>query len=148
MSQCDAIVVEASGEQVWVEVPQRASACSNCQTPEACQDSLLGLRSGPRRYRLDNVIGAQVGDHVQLTVAEGVLWHASLASYVLPVLLAIFGAAIGQSLAGDLLAVLGTVVGLGCGLALLRILELRVRYVNNPYSLQIQSNTVNIKDPT
>ncbi len=148
MSQCDAVVVEVSSKQVWVEVPKRASACSNCQTPEACQDSLLGLRTGPRRYCLDNRIGARVGDHVQLTVAEGTVWRASLASYVMPVLLAIAGAAIGQSLAGDLVAVLGTLAGLGCGLALLRANELRARYDNNPYSLQIQSNKVDFKDLT
>lgn len=146
MSQCDAVVVEATGNQVWVEVPKRASACSNCQTPEACQDSLLGLRTGPRRYRLDNKIGARVGDHVQLTVAEGTVWHASLVSYVLPVLLALAGAAIGQSMAGDLVAVLGALAGLGCGLALLRIHELRARYANNPYSLQIRSDQVRFKE--
>ncbi|MCF8149129.1 MAG: SoxR reducing system RseC family protein [Burkholderiaceae bacterium] len=146
MSQCDAVVVEASGNQVWVEVPKRESACENCQTPEACQDGLLGLRTGPRRYRLENVIGAQVGDRVHLTVAEGTLWRASLASYVMPVLLAIIGAAIGQSIAGDLYAALGTLAGLGCGLALLRINEMRARYVANPYSLQIQTNTTSFKE--
>ncbi|MCF8198402.1 MAG: SoxR reducing system RseC family protein [Sulfuritalea sp.] len=139
MSQCDAVVVKASDSQVWVEVPRRASACSNCQTPEACQDSLLGFSAGPRRYRLENSIGARVGDRVQLVVAEGTLWQASLASYVIPVLFVIIGAAVGQSLAGDLAAALGALIGLGCGLALLRIKELRARYVSNPYTLQIQS---------
>lgn len=146
MSQCDAVVVAVSGKQVWVEVPKRASACSNCQTPEACQDSLLGLRTGPRRYLLDNLIGARVGDHVQLIVAEGTVWRASLASYVMPVLLAMVGATIGQLMAGDPAAALGTLVGLGCGFALLRIKELRARYARNPYSLQIQSHQFSFKD--
>lgn len=139
MSQCDAVVVKASDSQVWVEVPTRASACGNCPTPEACQDSLLGLRTGPRRYLLENSIGAQVGDQVRLVVAEGLVWRASLASYVIPVLLAIVGAITGQSLDGDLAAALGATIGLGCGLGLLRIKELRARSGSNPYMLQIQS---------
>jgi sigma-E factor negative regulatory protein RseC len=146
MSQCDAVVVEASGNQVLVEVPGRAPACGSCQTQDACQDGLLGLSAGPRRYRLDNLIGARVGDRVSLTVADGTLWRASLASYGLPVLLAIAGAAIGQSLAGDPGAVTGTLAGLGCGLALLRRKELRVRHDANLFSLQVQTKEVRFKE--
>ncbi|MDP1734122.1 MAG: SoxR reducing system RseC family protein [Sulfuritalea sp.] len=146
MSQCDAVVVEASGGQVWVEVPGRAPACGSCRNVDACQDSLLGISAGPRRYRLENLIGARVGDHVQLTVAEGTLWSASLASYVLPVLLAIGGAAIGQSMAGDSWAVAGTVVGLGCGLALLRLNEIRARRHGNLFSLHVPTTEVRFKE--
>jgi positive regulator of sigma E activity len=68
-----------------------------------------GLGTGPRRYRLENRIGAGVGDQVQLTVADGTVWRASLLSYVLPLLLAIGGAAIGQFAAGDAGAVIGNI---------------------------------------
>ena len=146
MSQCDVVVVEASGNQVLVEVPARAQACGNCQTPDACQAGLLGLSAGPRRYRLDNLIGARVGDRVSLTVAEGTLWRASLASYGLPVLLAIAGAAIGQSLAADPGAVTGTLAGLGCGLVLLRRKELRVRHDASLFSLQVQTKELRFKE--
>ena len=148
MSQCDALVVAASGSEVWVEVPGRAPACGHCKSADACQDGLLGLSAGPRRYRLDNLTGARVGDRVQLTVADGTLWRASLASYVLPVLLAIAGAVIGQSFAGDGWAVMGTLAGLGCGLALLRRHEIRARHDGNLLSLQVQSNEIRIKEQT
>ena len=146
MSQCDAVVVEASGSVVWVEVPARASACGNCKTPESCQSGLLGLNAGPRRYRLDNLIGASVGDRVSLTVADGTLLRAALASYVLPLLLAIGGAVIGQSIAGDVGAVTGTLIGIGGGLVLLRRKEFRARHDASLFSLQVQTMEVRFKE--
>jgi sigma-E factor negative regulatory protein RseC len=146
MSQCDALVVEASGSEVWVEVSGRAAACGNCENTAACQDGLLGSNTGPRRYRLENRIGARVGDRVQLTVADGTLWRASVASYLLPVLLAIAGAVIGQSMAGDAWAVMGTVIGLGCGLVLLRRNENSARRNGNLFSLHVPTKEVRFKE--
>lgn len=145
MSQCDAVVVAASGNEVWVEVPARAPICGNCKTADACQDGLLGLSAGPRRYRLESRTGVRVGDHVQLTVADGTIWRASMASYVLPVLLAIGGAAVGQSMAGDAWAMAGTLAGLACGLAVLRGNEIRARHANL-FSLHIQTKEVRFKE--
>jgi sigma-E factor negative regulatory protein RseC len=146
MSQCDAVVVEASGSDVWVEVPGRAPACGSCKNTDACQDSLLGLSAGPRRYRLENRIGARIGDRVQLTVADGTLWHASVASYVLPVLLAIAGAIVGQTAGDDAWAAMGTLAGLGCGLLLLRFKELRARRQGSFLSLDVQTQEVRFKE--
>jgi sigma-E factor negative regulatory protein RseC len=146
MSRCEATVVAAEGREVWVEVPERAPSCGNCKTADACQTGLLGIVTGPRRYRLENRIGARVGDHVQLIVADGTVWRASLASYVLPLLLAIGGAAIGQFAAGDTGAVIGTLVGIGCGLLLLRRNELRARGDASLFSLQIEPLKIRIKE--
>lgn len=146
MSRCDAVVVDVSGSEVWVEVPARASACGNCKTADVCQGGLLGLSAGPRRYRLDNLIGARVGDRVSLTVADGTLWRAALASYLLPVLLAIGGAVIGQSVAGDVWAVMGTLIGIGGGLVLLRRNEFRARHDASLFSLQIQTKELRFKE--
>ena len=146
MSQCDAMVVAVAGREVWVEVPERAPSCGNCKTTDVCQTGLLGRGTGPRRYRLENRIGARVGDHVQLTVADGTIWRAALLSYVLPLLLAIAGAAIGQFAAGDGGAVLGTLAGLGCGLLLLRRNELRARGDASLFSLQIETLKIRIKE--
>lgn len=146
MSQCEAQVVATSGSQVWVEVAGRAPSCGNCKTADACQTGLLGLTTGPRRYRLENHIGAKVGDQVQLTVAEGTLWRASLWSYGAPLLLAIAGATIGQSMAGDAAAVAGTLVGLVCGMAILRRSEILARNKGNLFSLQVQTREIRFKE--
>jgi len=103
MSQCDAVVVEASASEVLVEVPGRAPACGSCETQDACQTGLL-------------------------------------------VLLAIAGAAIGQSVAGDPGAAAGTLAGLGCGLLLLRRKELRARHDASLFSLQVQTKEVRFKE--
>ncbi len=146
MTRCEAVVVAVAGREVWVEVPERAPICGSCRTADACQTGLLGLGIGPRRYRLENRIGACVGDHVQLTVADGTVWRASLLSYVLPVLLAIGGAAIGQFAAADAGAVAGTLAGLGCGLVLLRRNELRARSDASLFSLQVETMKVRFKE--
>ena len=146
MSQCDAIVVEIAGSDAWVEVPGRAPTCGSCKTPDACRQGLLGLNAGPRRYRLENRVGARVGDHVQLAVADGTLWRAALASYVWPLLLAIAGAVVGQSLAGDAWAAIGMLAGLGCGLALLRGSDKHARDDGNRFSLQIRTREPRFKE--
>ncbi len=146
MSRCEATVVSVEGHEVWVEVPERAPSCGNCKTVDACQTGLLGRGSGPRRYLLENRIGARVGDHVQLTVADGTVWRASLLSYVRPLLLAIGAAAIGQFAAGDPGGVIGTLAGIGCGLLLLRRSELRARGDASLFSLQIESLKIRIKE--
>ena len=146
MSQCEAVVVAEAGGDVWVEVPGRAPTCGSCKTADACQTGLLGLSAGPRRYRLENRIGARVGDRVQLTVAEGTVWRASLMSYVLPLLLAIGGAAVGQFAAGDVGAVLGMLAGLGCSLLLLRRNELRARDDTSLFSLQVDTRKIRLKE--
>ena len=146
MTHCDAVVVAVAGREVWVEVPERAPNCGSCKTADACQTGLLGLSAGPRRYRLENRIGARVGDHVQLTVADGTVWRASLLSYVLPLLLAIGGAAIGQFAAGDVGAVTGMLAGLGCGLVLLRRNEIRARSDASLFSLQTEIMKVRFKE--
>lgn len=145
-SRCEAVVVAVAGGEVWVEVPQRAPSCGSCKTENGCQTGLLGLGTGPRRYRLENRIGARVGDHVQLIVSEGTVWRAALMSYVLPLLLAIGGAAIGQFAAGDAGAVLGMLAGLGCGLLLLRRNELRARGDASLLSLQFETLKIRIKE--
>jgi sigma-E factor negative regulatory protein RseC len=146
MSRCEAVVVAVAGHEVWVEVPERAPTCGSCKTADACQKGLLGLSAGPRRYRLDNRIGARVGDHVQLTVADGTVWRAALMSYVLPLLLAIGGAAIGQFAAGDAGSVAGTLAGLGCGLVLLRCNEIRARSEASLFSLQFETLKIRLKE--
>lgn len=146
MSQCDATVVEISGSDVWVEVPGRPPACGSCKSPDECRAGLLGLSAGAQRYRVANSLGARVGDRVSLNVADGTVWRASLASYVLPLLFALLGAAIGQSVAGDAWAVAGMLVGLACGWALLHRRELDARRDRSLFSLQIQTKEVVFKD--
>lgn len=145
MSQCDAVVVEVVGDEAWVELPARAPSCGNCKNTDACSGGLTG-DAGVRRYRLANAIGARVGDRVQLDIADGTLWRASLASYVWPLLLALAGAALGQSAGGDAWAAAGTLLGLGGGLLLLRRRELRARRDHDLISLKFPSRDIRFEE--
>ena len=145
MSQCDAVVVDVVGDEAWVELPARAANCGNCRNTEACSEGLVG-NAGLRRYRLANVIGARVGDRVRLDIADGMLWQASLASYVWPLLLAIAGAAAGQSAGGDIWAPGGTLLGLVIGLYLLRRRELRARRSGDLISLHFPSREIRFEE--
>lgn len=145
MSRCDAVVIEVSGGDAVVELPARAAACGNCKDSAACQDGVLGI-GGVRRYRLANRIGARVGDRVQLGIANGLLWRASLASYVVPLLLALVAAWAGQTWRGDGGAVLGLLLGLAGGLWLLRRRELQARRDPAMICLQYPTQEIRFED--
>ncbi|MBI5897776.1 MAG: SoxR reducing system RseC family protein [Rhodocyclales bacterium] len=145
MSRCDAVVIQVSGGEVVVELPARAAACGACKDSAACGEGLPG-EGGVRRYRLANRIGARVGDHVQLGIADGMLWQASLASYVLPLLMALASAWVGQGWGGDGGAVAGLLLGLACGLWLLRRRELRARRDPAMISLQFPTQEIRFED--
>jgi len=132
---CDAVVVELADSDAWVELPARAGSCGNCSRHAACAESLVG-NAGVRRYRLANSIGARVGDRVELNVGDGTVWKATVASYVLPLLLALAGAVAGQAGGDDVGALAGTLLGLATGVWMLRRRELRARYENQLISMQ------------
>jgi len=67
-----------------------------------------------------NTLNLRVGDQVSMAVAEGMIFRAVLASYGIPLVLAMGGALAGQWLAGDGIAALGTLIGLTIGFLLLR----------------------------
>ncbi len=144
MSRCEAIVVAVSGTEAEVEVPERGHACGSCKSADGCQTGLLGLTAGPRRYRVENLIGARPGDRVALDVADGNLLRASLVSYLWPALLAIGGAVIGQMRGGDGAALAGMLIGLICGVILLRWSELRTRRNGSLLSLHVLSKQVHL----
>lgn len=126
MNRCDGTVVAIEGDEAWVEIAARAPSCGQCSRAGTCVEGLAG-DEGPRRFRIANRVGARVGDSVSVAVADGILWRAALASYGVPLLLALAGALGGQTLGGDLPALAGTVAGLAAGLLLLRRRERMVR---------------------
>lgn len=114
-------VVELAGTHAWVELESRAAACGRCEASSGCgaAESPLGTEA-PRRYLVLNRIAARAGDRVEVTVPDGMVWRAAAASYLLPLLLGLCGAATGQAYAGDVPAIVGLVSGLVAGWALAR----------------------------
>jgi sigma-E factor negative regulatory protein RseC len=137
-SEAQVIAIDAG--DAWVKIPERASACGSCSSASTCHESqtqnVLNSSSGPRRIKISNTIGAQVGDVVNLTVADGRVLRASILSYLLPALLAIAGAILGQSITGDIGAIAGTLIGLALGFANLRWQSGRLRAVSSVLSME------------
>lgn len=131
MIQSEGVVVDvdADGRHVWVEIPERAAACGSCSSASGChsKSSLLGAEGGVRRYRVENPIDAKLGDRVSLGVADGTVLRASWFSYLLPALLAVAGASLGQHFGDDPGAIAGTVFGLVIGFGYLRRADRRLR---------------------
>lgn len=124
--QSEARVVAVVSGNVWVEIPERPAACGSCSSSGGCHSNPLAGSKGPRRIKLENRIGARVGDTVHLSVADGRVFRASWLSYLLPAILAIAGAAVGQAIGNDAGAVVGTVFGLIVGFVNLRWASTRV----------------------
>lgn len=94
-----------------VEVAQ--GGCGRCHEKGGCGGHHLTQTfcSGPRRYRVDNAIGAEVGDTVSVAVTAGTLRRGANLAYGLPVLGLIGGAVLGAQVGGDMGAIFGSLIG-------------------------------------
>lgn len=108
--------VDATGAVVEVD----KGGCGRCHEKGGCggQSLTQAFCSGPRRYRVDNDIGAQPGDSVRVAVAAGTLRRGANLAYGMPVLGLIGGAVIGNLFAGDVGAIAGGLLGLIVAFAL------------------------------
>ncbi len=113
-----ATVVDATEDYIWVEAKAR-SACSTCGSQSGCSTSSLSKLFGVRQQliRLPNALGSRIGEQVVIGVEDQVMVTASLAAYILPIVL-MLAAAIAADSAGlsDQQAAAGAVAGLLLGL--------------------------------
>lgn len=102
MLEEQAIVVEVSSGEVWVETC-RQSACQSCSAKSSCGHSLLSKISSGKVQRLlvktDQAL--QVGDQVVLGLGEGAFIRGSALVYLLPLLALMAGALAGEQLSGQ-----------------------------------------------
>ena len=127
-------VVAVESGFAWVET-QRRSACDGCEARSGCGTSALaryvGRRSG--RVRVIDPLPSRVGDTVVVALREDALLRGSLAVYLLPLLLMLGGALLGQTLsegaqaAGEAMPLLGGALGLGAGFAWVARFSRRLR---------------------
>jgi len=103
-------LVDTAGAVVEVE----HGGCGRCHEKGGCGGHHLTQTfcSGPRRYRVENAIGAEVGETVSVAVTAGTLRRGANLAYGLPVLGLIGGAMVGGGLAGDAGAIPGGLLGL------------------------------------
>lgn len=128
--EMQAEVTAVEGTQVLVKVSEHGGGCGRCNEAGGCNSGVLtqvfGRRAG-REFRLENRIGAAIGDRVVVSLQDGITLKTSLAVYMVPVVLVILGAALGTGLgAGDLGAGLGAGLGLAAALAFVALFRRRM----------------------
>jgi len=117
-------ITRLDGDGAWV-VSAAPASCGACGG-KGCGSSIFArvLHADEPEYRVDNPIGAEAGESVVVGLPDGALLGAAASGYLVPLLLLIAGAALGQQFAGELGAVSGGLVGL-----LLAAIRLRRRPV-------------------
>ena len=121
MTLISARIERIDGNTVWVQIEAPAS-CGAC-AGRGCGSSVYARiwHQTPPSYRLENRIGAQVGDAVVIGLPAGALWRAALWAYALPLLLAVLGAGL-LTRWGDAAALAGALIGLLLGALAMRFL--------------------------
>ncbi len=116
-------VVALEEGALWVET-QAQSSCGSCAGNQDCGTGLLQRYLQTSRFLRINLPDSsqaryRIGDELELGLDESVMVRGSIQLYILPLLGLLAGAALGASLGGELLSILGGLVGLlGSGLAL------------------------------
>lgn len=109
------IVEGLSADKAIVRI-ERSSACSTCESRGSCQ----ALNEREFRIEVKNDLNALAGDVVEISMASGSVFRASMAVYFLPVMGLLLGALAGGALAGawQVHPTASPLIGGGAGLAL------------------------------
>jgi sigma-E factor negative regulatory protein RseC len=111
MIEIPARVVRTEAGTAWV-VAAAPTSCGACGG-KGCGSSLFAriFHGRESEYPVDNPIAARAGETVVVGVPDGALFRATLAAYLVPLLLMVLGAVIAAPL-GDAYAVFGALTGL------------------------------------
>lgn len=102
------VVAVAENGQVFVAT-QRQSACGHCQSEKSCGTNLLSNNAANQQTISVNANGHSlaIDDVVLLAIDESVVWLGILQLYVWPLIALIIGGILGQSIAGEVGAMIG-----------------------------------------
>lgn len=126
MLEAEGVIVKIGQDGVFVET-SRASACGGCSSKEGCGTSSFSRLLGNKAsfFKVQNPIGAALGERVVIGMEEAALLKSSLLVYLVPLAFLLAGAMLGGWLAPahlkDAYAAGGVVVGLVFGFAALKL---------------------------
>jgi sigma-E factor negative regulatory protein RseC len=120
-------IVAVENDSLWVETI-RQSTCGTCSAQKGCGHGLLNKLGNGRSHFLRVVLGDsgshdyQIDDEVQIGIPEHIILQGSVIVYILPLLMTLSGAALGQGLwpSQDLQSIVGALLGFGLGICLVR----------------------------
>lgn len=139
MSEHEAVVARVDGKFAWLQM--QAQGCGQCAGSGGCG---LGDGREARLQKVTNTVGARQGEIVVVSVPPGAVIKAAVISYLVPLMLAVCGAAVGTSWAEDIGAVAGAVTGLGAGWLWLRAVSSRLAQRAEPLlAMRLRSEPIN-----
>lgn len=117
MLETQAVVRDFRVGHVTVE-PEALAGCSAC-APDGCATKRIAnlfAPAQPRQFEIVSDEAFEIGERVEVGVAESTLLRASLSAYIMPLLFVFAGAGLGMLFAStataDLMAALGAILGL------------------------------------
>jgi sigma-E factor negative regulatory protein RseC len=130
MLETRAVIMQTEGRHALVQANQ-ANGCEQCNGKGCGAGKLSQLFcSKPREFKVDNPINARVGDQVIISVAEGAVLRGIGLVYLLPLMMLLAGALLGNIWAAQIgqrdgYAAVGALLGLTAGFALAKWISLR-----------------------
>jgi len=117
---------------------QRQSSCGHCSARSGCGTSVLSRYIGRRSMQMwvEDPIGVKVNDEVVIQLQESGLFRASILFYLLPLILFLASALLGEYIAraleleSEALVILSAIIGLALGFAWLHKSEKKIIHDN------------------
>jgi positive regulator of sigma E activity len=128
-------VTRCDGQWAYVEVT-RSAMCENCSESKSC---IILLDSGKKMVAVvDNELGARVGDLVEITISEGVIFWGAVIIYAIPlcallfsIILALYlNRALGWNKSENALVLGAGFLGIILSLPLVRVISKRWKYLS------------------
>ena len=97
MATEEGIVTKINGQAsqtAWVKTSQ-SSACKSCSSRHSCSQDSQGKE---REVEAINLVGAEVGDRIQISIESGSLLKATFLLYIFPVICMLCGGLAGNRL--------------------------------------------------
>jgi sigma-E factor negative regulatory protein RseC len=110
-------VLKVEGNNIWVDTSPQ-SACGSCNQRKQCSANTFEntFISERKPLQLPNTLSAQTGDWIVLGVNENALFQSVALIYLLPVVLMVTSAVIGNTLGfNDVGVIFTALIGLGIG---------------------------------
>jgi sigma-E factor negative regulatory protein RseC len=123
MNEIDGVVMCVEDGFAYVSTAGVASACGSCASRGGCGSAGVALDGQKKAHvlRLPNTLHARAGDQVVIQAAQGAVLRAVWWVYLLPLLLAVLGAAGLLAMTGnEVFSLLGLLIGLAAGFLGLR----------------------------
>ena len=120
MIDAPGVVIASDGDYAIVRMDE--TGCGRCHEVGGCGGKNIGQMfcSAPRTFRVLNHGHSAIGDHVKVTIPEGVVKRSAALAYGLPLLALFAGAFVGSAAAGETGAMIGAALGLLCAWLVLR----------------------------